>query len=268
MKKLIIFAFVLVLISSVYAASVLKDLHLNIQTTDSSGKIITGTYDFVFNISTTSDCSNVVYSNSTSLTTDSRGIISYYLRDVSLDYKSQYYLCYYRDGSLISASQIALTPYTFRAQNITLGGVEINQNLNMGNYNVTSTGHGFFKFLGSLINKITSLFVQDIQFNGTINGSGNIVTTKNISANYFLGSGKYLTDINQSAVNYWTKVGNNLSYDLGNVSVGSNTLFVDSSNGYVGIGTANPSHALDVNGNFSIKTTSILVGGTGNVDIW
>jgi len=65
----------------VFAASILDELHLNIQTVDSNGDVVTGTYDFDFNISTTSDCNNVIYSDSATLTTDSRGIISYYLEN-------------------------------------------------------------------------------------------------------------------------------------------------------------------------------------------
>ena len=130
--------FTVLLTTIVSAAPILDQLHLNIQTTDASGNVITGTYAFVFNISTTNDCANVVYSNSTSLTTDSRGIISHYLEDTNLDYDSQYYLCYYRDGSLIETSEIARTPYSFTAQNVTTSGIIINSNLNLGSYNLTA----------------------------------------------------------------------------------------------------------------------------------
>lgn len=46
--------------------------------------------------------------------------------------------------------------------------------------NITVTDTGFFGWLGSLVNRITGLFVQDINFNGTINGTGNITTTGRI----------------------------------------------------------------------------------------
>jgi len=144
----------LISFSIVSAAIIQEDLHVNIQTTDSSGNVVTGTYDFVFNVSTSSDCNNVVYSDSSSLTTDSRGIISYYLEDVNLDYADQYWLCYYRDGTLQDNSQIARTPYAFRAEYVNLSGVEVDSNFDMSGYNM--------------------------------------------SADYFFGSGRYLTDLNVS----------------------------------------------------------------------
>ena len=56
--------------------------------------------------------------------------------------------------------------------------------------NITTTQTGFFGFLGSLINRITKLFVQDIDFAGTLIGGsvnisasdGNIVSSGNITA--------------------------------------------------------------------------------------
>jgi hypothetical protein len=220
------------------------------QVLDSSGDVVTGTYAFVFNISSTSNCGTVVYTNSSTLTTDSRGIISYYLRNVSLDYNNQYWLCYYRNGVLINTSQIARVPYAFRARNVTLSGVEVDQNLNMGSYNITApyffgdgryltnlnvsainlssyvpytgatqnvnlssfnlttTGTGFFGFLGSIANRISGLFVQNI------NASGNVGIA-------------------------------------GNLTVDTSTLFVDSSANEVGIGTSNPQNALNVVGDIN-----------------
>ena len=209
--NLVFFVFFVIVFGTFFvsAASILDQLHLNIQTTDISGNVVTGTFSFVFNISTTSDCLNVVYSNSTSLTTDSRGIISYYLQNTGLSYDSQYYLCYYRNGVLIDNAKIARTPYSFTAQNTTLSGMSIDTNLNMGSYNATAT--------------------------------------------YYFGSGRYLTDIDTSAlnlsqVNYWNKSGNDLYYNFGNV----------------GIGTTAPSQKLTVTGTgtnvFQVNGDSFPVG--------
>ncbi len=191
MKKSVVVTIFIILIlffiNFVLAESISEDLHLNIQTTNATGGIETGTFDFIFNISNSSNCSelsNVIYSNSSTLTTDIRGIISHYLPNVTLDYDVQYYLCYYRDGVLQDSSKIARTPYTFRARNITLSGVEIDQNLDMGAYNITTTDTGFFGWLGSLASRVTKLFVVDIDYSGQINGTGNITTLGNITAEY------------------------------------------------------------------------------------
>ncbi|MBT4376497.1 hypothetical protein HOD29_03925 [archaeon] len=80
-KKFVLLVCMLCLfvIGVVSAAVIGEDLHLNIQTTDAGGNVVTGTFAFVFNVTTDASCSAVVYSNSTSLTTDNRGIISSYL---------------------------------------------------------------------------------------------------------------------------------------------------------------------------------------------
>ena len=64
------------LITLISAAVIEDDLHLNIQVTYPNGTIIPSTpFDFAFNITTDSGCSNVIYSNLTTLTTDTRGIV-------------------------------------------------------------------------------------------------------------------------------------------------------------------------------------------------
>ena len=76
-----------------------------------------------------------------------------------------------------------LTNYALKNQSETFTG------------NITTTQTGFFGWLGSLVSRITSLFVQDIDFNGTINGSGNITTTGNITADYYFGDGSQLSNL-------------------------------------------------------------------------
>jgi len=174
---LLVISFIL-LINFISATSITDDLHVNIQTTNATGTIETGTFAFVFNVSTTENCANVIYTNSTSLTTDTRGIISYYLPDVTLDYDVQYWLCYYRDGALESSSKIAKTPYAFRAQNITLTGVEIDSNLDMGTYNVSASWFkGLFNWTVSTASNLwlsftgSELSFNETNLNATINAS-------------------------------------------------------------------------------------------------
>ena len=162
----IIFGILVVLSMSILsAADIGNKLHLNIQTTDTStGEIVTGTFNFVFNITTDSSCSNVVYSDSATLTTDNRGIISYYLEDVNLDFTQQYYLCYYRDGTLINNSLIARSPYSFTAKNSTVSGLIIDSNLGLGSYNLTAA------YIG--IGLTSPSYRLDIS--GSMRASGNI----------------------------------------------------------------------------------------------
>ncbi|NCN86782.1 hypothetical protein GW932_03025 [archaeon] len=197
-----------------FAASldVQDDLHLNIQTLDGAGEVITGTFNFQFNITTDPSCSNVIYSDSQSLTTDSRGIVSVYLNDTNLDYDNQYYLCYYRDSSLIDVTQIARTPYAFRSKYVNSSGIQIDSGLDFSGYNLT--------------------------------------------ADYFIGDGSLLTNLNVSAIDLssyvpYTGANQNLVLGANNFSVNTNTLFVDSNNGRVGIGTTNPQGSLHVVGNFA-----------------
>ncbi len=222
-KLFLIFLIFVFLFSTVFAAGVEDDLHLNIQVLD-SGEVTTGTFDFVFNITTDSGCSNVVYSDSETLTTDSRGIISYYLQSVDLSYSDQLYLCHYRDGALINVSQIARTPYAFRAKYVNVSGIQVDQNLDLSGFNFTADylfGDGSF---------LSNLNVSEIDLSDYIPYTGSL-------ANVVLGD-----------------------Y---NFSVGSSDLFVNSNLGRVGIGTDSPLDLLHINSNGVVsKGLSIYDGAT------
>ena len=87
-------------ISSVTAACP-DNQWLNIQVTDSSNNTLTGTFTFQFNITTSADCTGVLYSNTTTQATDNKGRIAYSLDNLgNVDFSSARYLCYYRDGLL------------------------------------------------------------------------------------------------------------------------------------------------------------------------
>ncbi len=89
----------------------------------------------------------------------------------------------YENGSVMCESDdsgsegIDLTNYALKNQSETFSG------------DITTTETGFFGFLGSLITRITKLFVQDIDV------SGNIVVEGNVTATYFIGNGSLLTDL-------------------------------------------------------------------------
>lgn len=55
--------------------------------------------------------------------------------------------------------------------------------------NISTTHIGFFGWLGSLTNRITGLFVRDVDASGNVNAAGNV------SASYILGDGSLLTNL-------------------------------------------------------------------------
>ncbi|HOF44491.1 MAG TPA: hypothetical protein PKW70_03795, partial [Candidatus Pacearchaeota archaeon] len=95
----------------------------------------------------------------------------------------------YENGSVLceiddlGSGSVDLTNYALKNQSETFEG------------NITTSHTGFFGWLGSLISRIGKLFVQDIEFNGTITGSGDIITSGNVTADYFIGDGSHLTGI-------------------------------------------------------------------------
>ncbi len=166
------------------AAEINDTLHINLQTTFSNGTIQSGTFAFAFNITENSNASclgPVVYNHSTSQATDSRGIVSIYLPTIgsgggnlsSLSFDKQYYLCYYRDGTLKDVSQLGRVPYSFRATQVNLSEVSIDSNLDLGDFNVSASS-GFFTFLGSLANRITKIFATDADISNNLSIGGNL----------------------------------------------------------------------------------------------
>jgi hypothetical protein len=222
MKKEVIFflsVFVFIVLAGVvYAVPAYNDLHLNIQTTYSNGSVQPGTFNFVFNISNSADCLGVVYSKSVTLTTDARGIISYYLTNVtSLDFYQQYWLCYYRDGILSDTVELAKTPSSFSATNATLSGIGIDTNLNLAGFNLSNANYA--------------------------------------TANYFVGNGSLLTGITggNSSWNQSSLLGNFIfntttnNFEIRNQSA-TNLFFVNESSGAVSLGSNNSFGKLYVSG--------------------
>ncbi|MCK9569165.1 hypothetical protein M0R72_09505, partial [Candidatus Pacearchaeota archaeon] len=138
-KGVLLFAlFILAFTNFSVAESIYDNIPIQIQALDESGAVSAGTYTFKIDISSSSTCSPILYTNTTILTTDARGIVSYNLLDVNLNFDEQYWFCYYRDGVLKSTIKAARVPYAFNAKNVTLSGVSVNTNLDMGSYNIST----------------------------------------------------------------------------------------------------------------------------------
>jgi hypothetical protein len=210
-KKLLInliLASSLIFFLNVISAAPINDtFHINLQTTYANGSIETGTFTLTFNITESSNPSclgPIVYNHSTSKTTDTRGIVSLYLPTTgsgggslsTLNYDTQYYLCYYRDGTLKNVSQLGRVPYAFRATQVNLSEISVDSNLTLGSYNVSASS-GFFSFLGSLVQRITKIFAIDADISNNLDVGGDI----NVTGSVF-SQNKNLTLGYEYAINY------------------------------------------------------------------
>jgi hypothetical protein len=254
---------ILLTINFISAAAIGEDLHLNIQTTNSTGSVVTGTFNFTFNISTTSDCANVVYTNYTNLTTDSRGIISYYLNNVVLNFSDQYWLCYYRDGVLINNSKIARTPYTYRAKNITISGIEPDANLDIGIFNITSSWFfGLYNWIIGLIGIGSSN--NYLIFNGsTLSFNETYLNGTILSEGIRLG---FDSTYNATYASYASNVSRNWTIDAINI-LSSNFTAINTTAGlvYTINTTANIQNLLNGTGIYSTPLTINTTANIGNL---
>lgn len=127
---------VVVLGSMINATPVEDNINLNIQTTFDNGSIEAGTFNFTFYIVNETDCAGdyVVFTHMETITTDSRGITNVTLVNVSLNMSMQYWICYYRNGTLKSLTKIARSPYSFFGTNTTWAGIQDVPEHITGNY--------------------------------------------------------------------------------------------------------------------------------------
>src|SRR3989344_4193356 len=290
-KNIILSIIALFLVVSLFglvlADSIADDIHLTIQTTDSGGNIITGSYDFVFNISNSSTCSNfasVEYTNTTTLTTDDRGIISLYLHNVTINFAKQYYLCYYRNSTLKDTVRISKTPYSFRGIDVNTSSITADKNLNLLTYNITGSGKFYGTINASNITRenwieASSESGLDVNsstwwagltawtsgwFTETANSLGFNETRLNNTINAFLGNGTFTGKIDWATAYNGTLARTTATNTFGafNQTFDTNLLHIASNTNRVGIGTTTPKQTLNVKGTLNVTQNSTFDEGT------
>jgi len=176
---------VIVAVASVSAIPQTINLHGRL-TNSTSGDALTETYNINFSIYNAYSTGTALYSKLVSVTPASDGVYDVILDNVDLSFSEQYYLGIKVADDLEMTPRINLTssPYAYMAQNVSVGGITYDGNVDMGANNLTTTGYGFFGFLGSLTNRITKLWVDEANVTGNVTAGG-----------YFIGDGSLLTGI-------------------------------------------------------------------------
>jgi len=234
----------------VSAADINDTFHINLQTTFSNGSIQNGTFVFSFNITESSSAScltPIVYNHTTTLATDSRGIASIYLSTTgsgggnlsALDFDKQYYLCYYRDGTLKDVSQLGRVPYSFRATQVNLSEVSIDSNLSLGNFWAflnrtginTTTPQNLLNVIGD-INATTSIFSYGLNlttgYGYALNATSNGISWANANNGTLLNYSSALNgtlatwaNVGNGTVAFWSNVVNGTMASWANVVNGT-----------------------------------------------
>ena len=248
-NKFITFIIFTILMASLVSAN---QIVLQARPLDGSNNPVPNSYyTFVFNWTTGSNCSGVIFTNSTNGTTDITGSLNLTVTIPDSITTIPSYLCEYRNGSIRAthtlSSQILGAIYS--------STINTSSNIYSGG-NITTSNYGFFGWVGSAVNRITGGFFTNLDVSNNINSSN--LTTFNVLVNGTNIDSTYLKIINWNSTNTSYRTLSNLTFYSGNMSFNGNQLFIDNVSGRVGIGTASPAQSLDINGSVNIASTGGL----------
>jgi len=159
---LIVFGFVLAL--AFLVSAIPQTFNINGKLTDSNGVALAGDYNFNFSIYNNATGGTYLWNSGVlSVTTDSNGIYHVILNNVNLNFSEQYFLGIRvgTDSEMSPRLNLTSSPYAFMAQNVTVGGIIFDSNIDAGARNFTTTGTGFFGWLGSLTSRDRMMEKQD-----------------------------------------------------------------------------------------------------------
>jgi hypothetical protein len=157
MKRGILFVFVILSIISlsIISASVPQTINVQGKLTNSTGSVLTGTYNITFRIYNSYTGGTELWnSNNLTLITDSGGVYNAMLNVNNLSFDEQYYLgiTVNLDSEMSPRINLTSSPYTYRAKNITISGIEPDANLDIGIFNITSSWFfGLYNWIIGLI---------------------------------------------------------------------------------------------------------------------
>lgn len=255
--------FLIILAGLISALAVEDNIPIQIQVTNSTGGIVTGTYSFKIDISDSNTCTPILYTYTYSGTTDSRGVVSFNLAGVNVSFGEQYYFCYYRDNVLKETIKAARVPYSFFAKNVSSSGIIVESNLNLGNYNLTTN---YICGTSGNCYSLTDLNSSSGSSSGTNYWSSNGSNIYNTTAYVGIGISSPVSTLQVAGTGAWiqgssgglaSSAGQGIRIAMGGTSFanifaydyGSGTalnLVLQSPGGKVGIGTASPTELLEL----------------------
>jgi len=190
------FALMFVAVLAIASVSAIpQEISVHGRLTDNNSLAITTAVDINFTIYDAYVGGSALYLKSVNVEPDSNGVYNIILDNVDLDFSQQYYLGVKvgTDDEMEPRINLTSSPYAYRAQNVSSSGIIYDGNVDMGAYNLTTNGNGFFSSLGSLTSIITKLWVSEINATGNIGIGGNL-TVGNYYTSVYQLSVQSLTD--------------------------------------------------------------------------
>lgn len=256
---------ILFLVGGVFAIPQTFSVHGKLS--NSSG-VLEGTYEMNFSIYEAYSGGSALWTSLRNVTTDSDGIYDVVLAGVDLDFSGQYYLGVKveSDDEMTPRINLSSSPYAFRAENVSVAGVEFTSNVDFGAYNVTVGTNALFVDASSGrvgIGTVSPAVTLDV--NGSLR-VGERELLDGISQIQMIPDTSFQTHL------YTYSDGRFAIYKNGGTGVGAALSVLH--NGNVGIGTITPQTKLEVNGSLNISGsgaslifpdgTSMTTAGTGD----
>ncbi|MGC9309265.1 MAG: hypothetical protein ACP5D2_01045, partial [Candidatus Nanoarchaeia archaeon] len=247
-KRIWIFAICLLAFGLVSAIP--QDISINGKLTDSSGQALDGSYSVDFKIYNQATGGSALWSDSKTIETNSNGVYYTTLKDVNLSFDEDYYLGINveSDGEMSPRINLSSSPYAFRAnvsdyldanRNYQVGnmsaGYFIGDGSLLSNVNYTETDPYYFSNPNAYYNSTTldlSGYAQYEFSSNNFNGSGDIITTGNVTAGN-LNIANWDTAYgwgNHAGAGYWKSDGTSTAtgnWDLGDYEFKSGIIKVD-----------------------------------------